>query len=97
MVKKQKRVARSIKRVITEPDSVYFFKLVVYILLGAVWLKFHAPIHVGPFIFTGFPLGLCVGLFLASRDKFSIDRKIEYAILIIMALLSYFLPVGIIL
>lgn len=95
MVKKQKH-RRTVREVLGEPDSVYFLKLVIYILLGALWLKFHTPVHIGPFIFNGFPIGLFIGLFLASHDKFQIDRKIEYAILIIITLLSYFLPVGIV-
>lgn len=95
MVKKQKR-RRTVKEVLGEPDSIYFLKLVIYILLGVFWIKFHAPISLGPFIFNGFPIGLFIGLYLASRDRFQIDRKIEYAILIIFTLLSYFLPVGIV-
>ncbi len=91
MVKKQKKSAS------VESDSEYFLKLVLYIILGALWLKFASPLSIGAVQFNGFPLGLVVGLFFASHDKFQIDRKIEYAILIIMTLLSYFLPIGIIL
>lgn len=95
MVKKQTR-RRTVRQVLGEPDSIYFLKLVVYMMLGAFWLKFSVPLQLGPLLFHGFPLGLMLGLLLASRDKFQVDRKIAYAILIIMTLLSYFLPVGIV-
>lgn len=90
MVKKQTQ------KTLVESDSEYFLKLVLYIILGALWLKFESPLVLGTVQLNGFPLGLLVGLFFASHDKFQIDRKIEYAILIIITLLSYFLPVGII-
>lgn len=81
----------------TESDSAYFLKLVLYIVLGTFWLKFAEPLQVGAFLISGFPLGLILGLIFASHDHFQVDRKIEYAILIVMTILTYFLPAGIIL
>ena len=81
----------------TETDSAYFLKLVLYVVLGTFWLKFADPIQVGAFLINGFPLGLLLGIIFASHDHFQVDRKIEYAILIVMTVLSYFLPAGIIL
>lgn len=81
----------------TEPDSVYFLKLVLYIVLGSFWLKFAEPLRIGDFLLHGFPLGLLVGLLFASHDHFQIDRKIEYAILIVVAIITFFLPAGILL
>jgi hypothetical protein len=80
-----------------EPDSVYFLKLVLYIVLGSFWLKFARPIPIGDFLLHGFPLGLLVGLLFASHDHFKIDRKIEYAILILVTIVTFFLPAGIVL
>ena len=80
-----------------EPDSVYFLKLVLYIVLGSFWLKFNNPIHIGNFALNAFPLGLLVGLVFASHDHFQIDRKIEYATLIIVTIVTFFLPAGIVL
>jgi hypothetical protein len=80
-----------------EADSIYFLKLVLYIVLGSFWLKFSHPLRVGDFLLNGFPLGLLVGLVFASRDHFQIDRKIEYAVLIIVTIVSFFLPSGIVL
>lgn len=89
MVKKKQKA--------TESDSTYFLKLVLYIILGTFWLKFADPIQVGDFLVNGFPLGLVLGLIFASHDHFQVDRKIEYAILIVMTILTYYLPAGIIL
>lgn len=79
-----------------EPDSTYFFKLVLFIILGSLWLKFQTPLAFGDFLLRGIPVGLFIGLLFASHDHFRIDRKIEYAILLIMTIVSVFLPVGII-
>lgn len=93
MAKKSSKPKRSRT---TETDSVYFLKLVLYMLLGATWIKFVDPIHLGAFQLNGIPFGMLFGIVLASHDHFAIDRKIEYAILIIMMILTYFLPAGIV-
>lgn len=79
-----------------EPDSVYFLKLVLYVVLGSFWLKFATPIAIGDFFIHGFPLGLLVGLIFARHDHFQVDRKIEYAILILVTIISFFMPSGIV-
>lgn len=79
----------------TESDSSYFLKLVLYVVLGSVWLKFASPIIVGGFVLNGLPVGLILGLIFASHDHFQVDRKIEYAVLLIVTILSYFAPSGI--
>ncbi|HSW81661.1 MAG TPA: hypothetical protein VLG40_04665 [Candidatus Saccharimonas sp.] len=84
------------KKQLQEKDSAYFLKLVLYIVLGSFWLKFAQPLGVGGFIVNGFPLGLIIGLLFASHDHFQVDRKIEYAILIIVTIITYFLPAGIV-
>lgn len=84
------------KTVAVESDSTYFLKLVLYVILGSLWIKFQAPVYIGDVVLYGFPLGLIIGLMFASHDHFQVDRKIEYAILILMTVVSYFLPLGII-
>lgn len=79
-----------------DSDSIYFLKLVLYVILGSLWLKFSEPIGFWGLIFNGIPLGLMVGLFFASKDKFQVDRKIEYALLIVVAIITYFVPAGIV-
>lgn len=80
-----------------EPDSTYFLKLVLYVVLGSFWLKFSQPIPIGDFLIHGFPLGLVIGLMFAAHDHFQVDRKIEYALLILMTIITFFLPAGIVL
>lgn len=89
MPTKKRPHKRSIE--LPERDSTYFLKLVLYVILGQLWLRIDPPIAG----IHGIPLGLLVGLIFASHDHFVIDRKIEYATLIIVAIVSYFLPTGI--
>jgi len=79
-----------------EPDSTYFLKIILYIVLGSFWLKFQQPLQIGGFAINGFPLGLLIGLVFASHDHFQVDRKIEYAILVIVTIVTFFLPAGIV-
>ena len=79
----------------TETDSAYFLKLVLYVVLGSVWLKFADPFIIGSVVINGLPIGLVLGLIFASHDHFQVDRKIEYAVLLVVTILSYFAPSGI--
>lgn len=79
-----------------EPDSRYFLKLVLYIVLGSCWLKFSQPLPIGDFMLHGFPLGLLLGLLFAAHDHFQVDRKIEYAVLIVITIITFYLPSGIV-
>lgn len=81
-----------------ETDSTYFLKLVVFVLLGTLWLKFGNPIIVGSMPVNGIPLGLLIGLVLVSQfEKYQSDRKIWYAILLVVTIICYFVPAGIVL
>lgn len=80
---------------ITESDSAYFLKLVLYVVLGSMWLKFASPIQLGDIVINALPLGLMIGLIFAHHDHFQVDRKIEYAVLIVVTIISYFAPSGI--
>jgi len=64
----------------SEYDSVYFLKVLVYLILGSIWgvVGGHREL----------PLGLLVGLVVVQHDKLQIDRKIEYAVLLIAAVLG---------
>lgn len=75
-----------------EADSAYFLKLVLYVILGSIWLRFESPIAIGQLLIGGIPIGLFIGLLFASHDHFQVDRKIEYAILVIMTILTMFIP-----
>lgn len=68
------------KRVVKETDSAYFLKILLYFMLGIIWLKLNGrPI---------LPLGLIVGLLVSTHEHFQIDRKMEYVILIIATMLG---------
>lgn len=80
-----------------ETDGQYLLKLVLVVLLGTIWLKFGTPIQVGPFVTGGVPIGMLFGLFIISRfEKMQYDRKIWYAILLIVTIVSFFIPAGIV-
>lgn len=81
-----------IKQKNIESDSSYFLKLVLYVILGSIWLRFEDPLVVGELLIGGIPVGLLVGLLFAAHDHFQVDRKIEYAILLIMTILTMFIP-----
>jgi hypothetical protein len=80
------------RRAVTELDSVYFLKLVLYLIVGAQWLRFENA--------TGstqipIPVGFLVGLLFAAHDHFKIDRKIEFAVLLTSMLVGFWSQVGI--
>ena len=80
-----------------EADSTYFLKLVICVLLGTLWVKFGTPVTVGGLPVGALPVGLAVGLVLINRfEKIQSDRKIWYAVLIVMSVICYFVPAGII-
>lgn len=81
----------------TGQDSTYFLKIVLYIMLGMVWLRFAAPVQLGAFTITAFPVGLIVALLFVRHDHFAIDRKIEYPIVIFAAIISFFIGAGMVL
>lgn len=78
------------KRPASELDGVYLLKLLLYILLGSMWLK----ISSGSGLHIPIPVGLIIGLMFTSHEHFRIDRKIEYAALLIAMLFGYFAPYG---
>ena len=80
-----------------ENDSAFFLKLEVFIILSALWLRLREPIGIGVFEIQAIPIGLMVALFLVLKlEKYQFNRKIWYATLILMAILTSFTPVGII-
>jgi hypothetical protein len=83
----KKKIAK--RKAFKEVDSVYFLKLVFYLILGSFWVRIMYHGHQIPL-----PVGLVVGLFFTSRDRFQIDRKIEYAILLVAMFIGFWLPLG---
>ena len=80
-----------------EKDGVFFGKLVLFILLSTLWLRFENPLSIGPLMFHAIPVGLIIALLLVLKiEKYQFNRKIWYTALILMAILTSFTPVGII-
>lgn len=87
---KKKQVRK--KKAPEEPDSLFFLKLVVLLIVGSQWIfinssdSWQIPI----------PIGLVLGLVMVTHEHFQIDRKIEYALLIIASFIAFWLPVGLV-
>ena len=77
-----------------EADTTYILKLLMYFVMGTFWVRL-INVQIGPFEHFSFPLGLIIGLALASRECFQVDRKIELAVLLVATFVSFYLPVGI--
>ncbi len=74
-----------------ELDSVYVLKLVMYLIIGALWIRIANPAGT---INIPIPFGLIVGLIFAMHDHFKIDRKIEYAILLVAMFIGFWTQAG---
>jgi hypothetical protein len=84
-----KSKTKSRVKVTNEVDSVYFLKLVLYLILGSQWLRITRGSSQIPI-----PYGLIIGLAFAWHEHFQIDRKIEYAILLVAMFIGFWLPLG---
>jgi hypothetical protein len=87
MIKKQKRRTGS-----AELDSVYLLKLVLYLIVGAQWIRFENTTGTSQ---IPIPIGLIIGFIFAMHDHFRIDRKIEYAVLLVAMFVGFWSQVGI--
>ena len=92
MATKTKKPTKRVKKQDNnELDGVFILKLLLYVILGSLWLKItknggnlHLPI----------PVGMIIGLLFTSHEHFRVDRKIEYAVLICAAVFGYIAPYG---
>jgi hypothetical protein len=82
--------AQRTKKSTRDFDGVYLLKMLLYLLMGSLWIKFN---H-GNSINIPIPIGLFVGLLFTGHEHFRIDRKIEYAVLLVAMLIGYFAPYG---
>ena len=88
MTKKKKSIKPAER---PEKDSVYIFKLVLFFILGCLWVR------IGGADGLPLPIGLLFGIIFAGHDHFQIDKKIEFAILLIATILSFIAPIGFVL
>ena len=73
-----------------ELDSVYLLKIVLYLVLGSQWLKIVTKSGVQ----IPIPVGAIIGIMFAAHDHFAIDRKIEYAVLLVAMFIGFWVPLG---
>lgn len=79
-------------RLSVEPDSTFFLKLTVFLILGSQWIYIERL----PDWQIPIPVGLILGLVFATHEHFQIDRKIEYAVLVVATFISFWLPIGLV-
>lgn len=73
-------------------DSVFLLKLVLFLILGSQWVRFtdDSGVTVLPL-----PVGFVVGLLFATHDHFQIDRRIEFAVLLVAMFVGFWTQVGV--
>jgi hypothetical protein len=86
---KAKTKIRKATKTSKEIDSTYFLKLVMYLIIGSFWVRIDRNGSVIPI-----PVGLIIGLVFASHEHFQLDRKIEYAVLLMAMFVGLWLPLG---
>lgn len=81
---------------IYDNDGSFFLKLVVFVILSALWLRLKNPVEVGGLVVQAIPVGLFIALLLVLKiEKYQFNRKIWYVTIIFMAILTSFTPVGV--
>lgn len=93
---KTKLTPKNLNREIYKNQRIYsyfFLKFTVFLILGLTWIRLGVPVGVVQVL----PIGLFIGLIVAVFERFRIGRRIEIAILVIAATISYFSPIGIVL
>jgi len=91
------RRAAAIRERLFETDSTYLLKLVIVLMLGAIWLRLATPVTWLGLPFGAIPLGLIIGLIVVKLgEKHQSDRKIWYVVLIVVAIVTYGADKGIV-
>ena len=95
--KNRPRVLGRPRQFIAESDGVYFLKLVMVVLLSTLWIKLATPLSWQGLPIAAFPLGaLLVIVVIRLFEKNPLDRKIWFAVLLVVTIISYFVPAGIV-
>lgn len=81
------------KRQPQELDGVYILKIVMYLIVGAQWVRLSDTALTTQ---IPLPIGLLVGSFFAQHEHFQIDRKIEFAILLIACFVGFWSQTGLV-
>lgn len=86
-------MAKQKKKKPVQSDSTYFLKILLFFIFGTLWVRI-IDVNIGSYKHISLPLGLVIGLVFASHEHFKIDRKIEFAVLLVATVVSFYLPVG---
>jgi hypothetical protein len=90
--KSKKPTVAARARTANELDSVYMLKLVLYLIIGAQWIRLENSTGTTQ---VPIPVGLIIGVLFAMHDHFRIDRKIEYALLLVAMFVGFWTQVGV--
>lgn len=74
-----------------ESDSVFILKAVLYLIIGSQWIRF---VNISATKEIPIPVGLIIGILFAMHDHFKIDRKIEYAVLLVAMVVGFWSQTG---
>jgi len=83
--------AKTKRKTLKEVDSIYFLKLVVYLVHGSFWVRLVTKSGAQ----IPLPVGLLGGVLLLRYERLQLDKKIGYAILLMSAFISFWLPLGV--
>lgn len=84
-------VKKKTKRTPQESDGSYVLKLVLYLIIGSQWLW---VTNGDGSIKLAVPFGLMIGILFARHERFQLDRKIEYALLLVAMMLGFWAQIG---
>lgn len=72
--------------------SLYLLKFVALFALGLLWLRL--GVQIGPL--TALPIGLVLGLIIVLSEQLAATRHFELCLLLAACILSYLLPIGVV-
>lgn len=80
------------QKITQETDGIYFLKLLMYLIIGSQWLRLVDPELTRQ---IPIPVGLIIGVIFASHEHFNIDKKVEYAVLLVAMFVGFWSQMGI--
>ena len=83
---------------IWESDGVYVLKLILVTLGGLLWVRFGGPLDFAGIPIGAFPAGALLAAWLISwKERAQFNRKIMYAVLVVVTIIGFFVDAGIVL
>ncbi|MGO3701856.1 MAG: hypothetical protein ACTJG2_01535 [Candidatus Saccharimonadales bacterium] len=82
---------------IWESDGVYVLKLILVTLGGLLWVRLSEPAIIAGVPVGAFPAGALVAALLISwKETAQFNRKIMYAVLVVVTIIGFFVDAGIV-